>query len=100
VRCRGGRLEKILQARAIISSPADRFVGVNMRIENFPTIARGELATLADLVSTLAMLYLAYVGFTGVVGILLRPAVAVHAGLSILLVRAWRKERRPPAAKT
>jgi len=50
--------------------------------------------------NTLAMLYLAYVGFTGVVGILLWPAVAVHAGLSILLVRAWRKEQWPPAAKT
>lgn len=31
--------------------------------------------------STLAMLYLAYVGFTGVGGILLWPAVAIHAGL-------------------
>ncbi len=39
--------------------------------------------------STLAMIYLAYVGAIGVVGILLWPAVAVHAVLSILLVRAW-----------
>ncbi len=50
--------------------------------------------------STLAMLYLAYVGFTGVVGILLWPAVAVHAVLSFLLIRAWRKEQTPPPAKT
>ena len=36
--------------------------------------------------STLAMVYLAYVGLTGGRGILLWPAVAVHAVLSILLV--------------
>ena len=47
--------------------------------------------------STVAMLYLAYVGLIGVVGILLWPAVAVHGGLSILLVRAWRKEQKLPA---
>ena len=46
---------------------------------------------------TLAMLYLAYVGVTGLAGILLWPAVAVHAGLSILLVRAWLKQRKSPA---
>lgn len=45
--------------------------------------------------STLAMLYLAFVGLLGVVGILLWPAVAVHGGLSVLLVRAWRKEQLP-----
>ena len=50
--------------------------------------------------STLAMLYLAYVGLIGVVGILLWPAVAVHGGLSILLVRAWRKEQKLPAPGT
>ena len=44
--------------------------------------------------STLAMLYLAYVGLNGGMGILLWPAVAVHAGLSFLLVRAWWNERR------
>ena len=47
--------------------------------------------------STVAMLYLAYVGLIGVVGILLWPAVAVHGGLSILLVRAWQKEQKLPA---
>ena len=50
--------------------------------------------------STLAMLYLAYVGLIGVVGILLWPAVAVHGGLSILLVRARRKEQKLPAPGT
>jgi len=36
--------------------------------------------------STLAMVYLVYVGLTGGRGILLWPAVAVHAVLSLLLV--------------
>jgi hypothetical protein len=44
--------------------------------------------------STLAMLYLAYVGLNSGMGILLWPAVAVHASLSVLLVRAWWKEQR------
>ena len=44
--------------------------------------------------STFAMLYLAYIGVISTVGILLWPAVAVHAGLSVLLVRTWRKEQR------
>jgi hypothetical protein len=48
--------------------------------------------------STSAMLYLAYIGVTGLVGILLWPAVAVHAGLSILLFRTWWKQQRPPSA--
>ena len=42
---------------------------------------------------TLAMLYLAYIGMVGASGILLWPAVAAHAALSLLLVRAWWKER-------
>jgi len=41
----------------------------------------------------LATPYRVYVGVNGGTGILLWPAVAVHAGLSVLLVRAWRKER-------
>jgi hypothetical protein len=44
--------------------------------------------------STLTTLYFTYLGVSGVAGILLWPAVAAHAGLSILLVRAWRKEQR------
>jgi len=47
--------------------------------------------------NVLAALYLAYVGVTGRVGILLWPAVAVHVALSLLLVRAWMKERRSVA---
>jgi hypothetical protein len=43
--------------------------------------------------SVLAMLYLAYVGVNGGAGILLWPAAAVHAGLSVLLILAWRKDR-------
>lgn len=39
--------------------------------------------------SALTTLYFAYLGVSGVVGILLWPAVAVHAVLSILLARAW-----------
>jgi len=38
--------------------------------------------------SILAMSYLAYVGASGGRGILLWPAVAVHAGLCVLLIRA------------
>ena len=48
----------------------------------------------------LAMLYLAYVGVNGGGGILLWPAVAVHVGLSILLVLAWWKEQKPHEART
>lgn len=44
--------------------------------------------------SALAMLYLAYVGVNGGSGVLLWPAVAVHAALSVLLVRAWWNEER------
>jgi hypothetical protein len=50
--------------------------------------------------SSLAMLYLVYVGVSGGSGILLWPAVAAHAGLSVLLVWAWRKERQAPEANT
>ena len=46
--------------------------------------------------SLLATLYLVYVGVNGAAGILLWPLVVAHAGLSILLVRAWRKERQAP----
>ena len=46
----------------------------------------------------LAMLYLIYVGGKGQAGILLWPAVLVHAGLSFLLVWAWRKGRQALAA--
>ena len=39
--------------------------------------------------STGVMLYLAWLGFIGLTGILLWPAVALHAVLSILLGRPW-----------
>ena len=50
--------------------------------------------------SSSVMLYLAYVGFGGQAGILLWPAVAVHAILSVLLVRAWLQQRKTPEATT
>jgi hypothetical protein len=46
--------------------------------------------------SLLAMLYLVCVGIRGGVGILLWPAVGAHAGLFVLLVLAWWKERQAP----
>src|SRR6267142_2214644 len=39
-------------------------------------------------------LYLIYLGDTFTVGILLWPAVTIHAAISILLVRMWWKEQR------
>ena len=50
--------------------------------------------------SALTTLYFAYLGVSDVVGILLWPAVFAHAGLTLLLVRAWWKEERTLAAKT
>ncbi len=50
--------------------------------------------------SALTTLYFGYLGVSGVVGILLWPAVVAHAGLSVLLVRAWLKKQSPSAAKT
>ncbi len=47
----------------------------------------------------LVTFYLAYLGASGTAGILLWPAVAVHAALSILLVRAWRHLQTRPEAK-
>jgi len=45
--------------------------------------------------SLLATLYLAYLGICGEwVGVLLWPAVVVHATLTTLLVRAWLKDRQ------
>jgi|SRR5271166_2006978 len=50
--------------------------------------------------SALTTLYFAYLGISGVVGILLWPAVAAHAGLSVLLARAWWNGQRQPEART
>ena len=44
--------------------------------------------------SAAVTLYLAYLGFAGgLTGILLWPAVALHAVLTFLLARAWLKDR-------
>ncbi|HME32992.1 MAG TPA: hypothetical protein VKG65_09600 [Terriglobales bacterium] len=49
--------------------------------------------------SALALLYLTYIGVRGeMVGVLLWPAVVVHAILAVLLVRARLKEQKTPAA--
>ena len=49
--------------------------------------------------STLALLYLTYIGVRGeMVGLLLWPAVALHAILVVLLFRARFKEEMTPAA--
>ena len=46
--------------------------------------------------SAAVALYLAYVGLTGVAnGVLLWPAVALHALLTALLARSWLVTRRP-----
>jgi hypothetical protein len=48
--------------------------------------------------STLAMLYLAYIGVRGeMVGLLLWPAVVLHAILVVLLFRARSKAQKVPA---
>ena len=49
--------------------------------------------------STLAMLYLMYIGVRGeAVGLLLWPAVVVHAVLIALLIGAWLKKEKTPEA--
>ncbi len=50
--------------------------------------------------SVLTTLYFTYLGISSVVGILLWPAVAAHAVLSLLLVRAWQNEKNLRASKT
>ena len=50
--------------------------------------------------STIVMVYLAFVGTSREVGILLWPAVAAHAGLSVLLFWAFWKQRKAPKANT
>lgn len=53
----------------------------------------GRTATLAAMLTynVLAAVYLGYLGLDGgLTGILLWPAAALHAGLGLLLVRAWR----------
>ena len=49
--------------------------------------------------SALATLYLGYVGIVGeFVGILLWPAVLLHAVLTLLLAKAWFKPREDPSS--
>lgn len=45
--------------------------------------------------STLAMLYLTFIGVRGeMVGLLLWPAVVVHAAIDLLLVKAWLSQKK------
>ena len=46
----------------------------------------------------LATVYLAYLGISGFTGVLLWPAVALHAVLTVLLARAWFSQRKPPVS--
>ena len=58
--------------------------------------AQGRSAVLAAMLTynTLAALYLAYLAINGeLVGLLLWPAVALHAGLGLLLAHAWLRPR-------
>jgi|SRR5882724_9097848 len=51
--------------------------------------------------SALGMLYLAYVGLAGgLTGVLLWPAVVLHAVLTLLLARAWFSVRRAVSEQT
>ncbi len=52
------------------------------------------------LYAVLAAVYMIMVGLGGNAGILLWPAVLLHALLAIVLIWAWRKEHRPPATRT
>ena len=74
--------------------PAARVAGIaliGLAIACLP--GRALLGMLAY--STLVTLYLGDFGlFSGFAGVLLWPAVAVHAGLTLLLARLWFKPRR------
>jgi Ca2+/Na+ antiporter len=66
------------------------------RAEAGSPAARGML-----LYNALIALYLAYLGTAGHFGgVLLWPAVALHAVVASLLVWAWRRERRSRATRT
>jgi hypothetical protein len=43
--------------------------------------------------NVLVAIYFIVVGVTGTAGILLWPVAVTHAGLTVLLVRVWKKER-------
>jgi hypothetical protein len=49
--------------------------------------------------STLTTLYFAYLGITGAVGILLWPAVVLHAVLTLLLARRGVMQKEPKPSK-
>jgi hypothetical protein len=74
---------------------ASRFAGIaliGLGVACWPDSNTVRAFLAMSIYSSLAALYLAYVGVNGGMGILLWPAVAVHAILSVLLAVAWRKE--------
>ena len=69
---------------------------IGLGIACWPACERGTAFALAGMLaySLLATLYLAWLGLGGEwAGPLLWPAVAVHAVLTVLLARAWLKDR-------
>jgi hypothetical protein len=74
--------------------PAARVAGIaliGLSVACLPGLALVGMLTY----STLVTLYLGYVGLTGVlVGILLWPAVVLHAILTFFLARLWLKPQR------
>src|SRR3954453_6939830 len=46
--------------------------------------------------NSIATLYFLWIGLNGPAGILLWPAFAIHAALTVLLVRAWLRKRQVP----
>src|SRR4249920_2946471 len=65
------------------------------RVESGSPAARAMLTY-----NLLVALYLAYLGALHAGGLLLWPAVALHAAVALLLVRAWHSERRPVANRS
>ena len=69
----------------------------------WPGRASGSASSIGAMLtySLLVTLYLVYVGVIGHLGgILLWPAVVVHAVWMFLLVKAWRHERQSPGGST
>jgi hypothetical protein len=81
-----------------MGSIVSRIAGISLialGLACWPGREAGGLAPLMGMLtySLLAALYLAYLGIVGEwVGILLWPAVGLHAVLSALLARAWMRE--------
>ena len=77
-----------------IAIPVARVAGIaliGLGVACWPGAALAGMLTYSAAVT----LYLAYLGFAGgLTGILLWPAVALHALMTFFLARVWRKEQR------